>query len=215
MTTGLPSHRISPPSAGWIPATVLMRVDFPAPLSPTRAMISPADTWKSTPFRAVTAPKRLKTPFSSSRACPLTTVLSPPKGWEGARTPPPDCHRSLDASRCAEGRVLPDADVAALEEAVLDHRVLDVVPRDRHRRQQDRRGLGTLVVRAAVGRRRLALGQRDGQLAGRVGLGLDGLVDRHALLTREDVLDALSGRVLPGDRDLPELAGVQRRDDRV
>ncbi len=57
--TGLPSQRIWPSSAGLMPAMHLISVDLPAPLSPTRAMISPTSAWKSTPLRAVTAPKRL------------------------------------------------------------------------------------------------------------------------------------------------------------
>ena len=44
----------------------LMRVDLPAPLSPTSAMTSPEATWKSTSKRAWTAPKDLETFRSSS-----------------------------------------------------------------------------------------------------------------------------------------------------
>src|SRR5689334_20612391 len=199
METGWPSQRISPSSMGWMPAIDLIIVDLPAPLSPTSAMTSPASTWKSTPLSAVTAPKRLKTPFSSSRACPLTTVLS--SGLrEGASCAPSQLPVvRLDPCAAAEGCVLPDADVAALEEAVLDDRVLDVGLGHRDRGQQDRRGLRTLVVDRAVGLRGLALRQRNRERRGRVGLLLDGLVDRHALLTREDVLDALRRRVLAGD----------------
>src|SRR3954464_1779591 len=50
-----------------MPAIALMRVDLPAPLSPTRATTSPAPTSKSTSVSARTAPKLLLTPFSSSR----------------------------------------------------------------------------------------------------------------------------------------------------
>ena len=42
-------------------------------------------------------------------------------------------------------------------------------------------------------------------VAAAVGLLLDRLVDRHALLAGEDVLDALGGRVLAGDRDCGSL----------
>ena len=42
-----------------------MRVDLPAPLSPTRATTSPASTLKSTSVSACTAPNRLFTPLSS------------------------------------------------------------------------------------------------------------------------------------------------------
>src|SRR3954469_15039568 len=65
----------------------LTRVDLPAPLSPTRAITSPFDTWKSTPFSACTAPKLLWTSrSSSSAAAPSLTEISPPpvSGLEGA-----------------------------------------------------------------------------------------------------------------------------------
>ena len=48
----------------------------------------------------------------------------------------------------------------------------------------------------------LALGEGDGELGRGVGLLLDRLVDGHALVAREDVLQALHGGVLAGDRDL-------------
>ena len=41
--TGSPSQRISPSSIGWMPAIALIRVDLPAPLSPTSAMTSPCE----------------------------------------------------------------------------------------------------------------------------------------------------------------------------
>ena len=41
MLTGSPSKRTSPESIGWMPATHLISVDLPAPLSPTSAMTSP------------------------------------------------------------------------------------------------------------------------------------------------------------------------------
>ena len=59
MATGLPSIRISP-SVGWCtPESVLIRVDLPAPLSPSRHITSPACTFMVTPFSAITEPKRL------------------------------------------------------------------------------------------------------------------------------------------------------------
>src|SRR5947207_4092401 len=100
-----------------MPAIVLIMVDLPAPLSPTRAMTSPLLTWKSTPASAVTAPKRLKTPFSSSRGCPLIALLLRRGG--GAAAPPPSVASLPDTCRLAQGRVLPDADVTGLQEAVL------------------------------------------------------------------------------------------------
>src|SRR5436190_19206783 len=133
MPTGWPSQRIWPSSRGWMPAIVLIIVDLPAPLSPTSAMTSPESTWKSTPASAVTAPKRLKTPFSSSRGCPLIdSPLATRRGRRGA----PSRHRWLaaDSGLLAQRGVLPDTDVARLQEAVLDHRVVDVRLRHRDRR---------------------------------------------------------------------------------
>src|SRR5207248_10931484 len=55
-----------PTSSEWIPALHLISVDFPAPLSPTSAITSPARTSKSTPLRASTEPKLLNISRSSS-----------------------------------------------------------------------------------------------------------------------------------------------------
>src|SRR5689334_668928 len=52
-----------------------MRVDLPAPLSPTRATTSPAWTSKSTPESASTAPNRLLTPLASSRGVDCAGVV--------------------------------------------------------------------------------------------------------------------------------------------
>ena len=60
--TSLPSNLISPSSAVWMPAMVFTSVDFPAPLSPTRATTSPGRTSKSTSLSAWTGPKLLLTP---------------------------------------------------------------------------------------------------------------------------------------------------------
>ena len=45
---------------------ILTSVDFPAPLSPTRATTSPGATSNDTSVRACTAPKRLLTPVRES-----------------------------------------------------------------------------------------------------------------------------------------------------
>src|SRR5689334_18018755 len=175
----------------------LMSVDLPAPLSPTRAMTSPAATRKSTWYSAWTAPNRFETP-RSSRTGWLSVIGSDP----GLR---------------AEVRVLAGADVLPLQEAVLE-RDVDVVLRDRLRLQEHGRDLARAVVGLAVdetGLRLRALRQGDRELGRRVGLLLDGLVDRHALLAREDVLDALRRRILAGDRDVLQLALLESGDDRV
>ena len=92
MLTGVPSKRISPLSIGWIPAMHLMSVDLPAPLSPTRAMTSPGETWKSTSNSAWTAPKLFETPCSSRTGVSVTSKsplgLSGP-GASGRGAPEP------------------------------------------------------------------------------------------------------------------------------
>src|SRR5919107_3270909 len=59
--TGLPSKRYSPESNSWLPAIPLIRVDLPAPLSPTSAVTWPRYASKSTSCRTCTAPKLLFT----------------------------------------------------------------------------------------------------------------------------------------------------------
>src|ERR1700683_5059366 len=46
-----------------MPPRIFIRVDFPAPFSPTRARISAGITWRSTESRAVTPGNRLVIPF--------------------------------------------------------------------------------------------------------------------------------------------------------
>src|SRR5215510_1140306 len=58
---GIPSIATVPASGRWTPSRMRMRVDFPAPFSPTSAWISPAVTLKLTSSSAVVAPKRLVT----------------------------------------------------------------------------------------------------------------------------------------------------------
>src|SRR4051812_21850290 len=48
-----------PRSGWWAPVMILIRVDFPAPFSPTNACTSPGKSSKETPFNARTAPKDL------------------------------------------------------------------------------------------------------------------------------------------------------------
>jgi len=62
MWTGLPLQSISPWSGWWMPATVLVRTDLPAPLSPQRAVTCPAGRSRLTSNSACTAPKCLLMP---------------------------------------------------------------------------------------------------------------------------------------------------------
>src|SRR4051794_18613032 len=66
MWVWLPSKKTSPASNGKMPATHLIIVDLPAPLSPTSAVTSPARATRSTPRSACTAPKFLRPPRTSS-----------------------------------------------------------------------------------------------------------------------------------------------------
>src|SRR5215213_1446055 len=205
IVTSRPSNEIVPESAGWMPAIVLTSVDLPAPLSPTRATTSPGRTSKSTSWSACTGPKLLLTPFSESTGVlPLSFIWLLPRMRTGAprsgrpHSLPPGL---LDAGRLAAGRVLAGADLVHRPELILDDRVLDLVLRDRHGRQEDRRHLLRAVVDLGVRRRRvLALGERHGELRRRLGLGLDRLVDGHVLLVHEDPLDRGELGVLPGRR---------------
>src|ERR1044072_1216395 len=87
MFTGGPSKGISPLSIGWTAAMHFVSVDLPAPLSPTRAMTSPGDTWKSTSNSAWTAPKLFETPCSSSTGVSLTFSLSSSPWPKAPRAP--------------------------------------------------------------------------------------------------------------------------------
>src|SRR4051812_1229572 len=199
-----PCHRTSPSVAAWIPAMTFTNVDLPAPLSPTSPMTSPAWTSKSTPLRACTAPKRFVMPRNSSSGAESVMVMA-------------GLLLLLDAC-CVAGRlVLAGADLRRLPEAVLDDRVVDLVLRHGDGGQQDRRDLATAVVARAgddAGRRLLALQQGVGELGGHLGLGLDGLVDRHVLVTGDDALHAGQLRVLTrgGDGLRVDAVGLHRRD---
>src|ERR1700744_6175654 len=64
--TGLPSTRYWPAEGACTPASVLISVDLPAPLSPSRQCTSPRRRRSVTPESAITLPKYLLT-FSSDR----------------------------------------------------------------------------------------------------------------------------------------------------
>src|SRR5437868_3437947 len=65
MSTFLPSMRISPWSGRCTPDRILISVDLPAPLSPTRPTDSPSAITRSTPFRAWTPEYHLCRPRHS------------------------------------------------------------------------------------------------------------------------------------------------------
>src|SRR3954463_759581 len=155
-----------------MPDMTLTSVDLPAPLSPTRPTTSPAPTWKSTPSRAWTAPKRLLTPRSSSSGAVAVAVSLMP----GSSS------RSGDAGRLAGALVLAGAELGGLPVPVLDDGALDLVLGDRDRLEDHRGHVLLPVVLLGVdqpGRRILAPQQRDGELRRGIGLRLDRLVDGH------------------------------------
>src|SRR5512132_2241431 len=108
MWTGFPSKRISPLSAVLIPATHLIRVDLPAPLSPTSAITSPWRTSKSTSVSACTEPNDFEIPRSWRIGGSLKVAnFLPQTRW---RRPHWRLHLSLDpACLLAELRELADA----------------------------------------------------------------------------------------------------------
>src|SRR4051794_10561429 len=152
-----------------MPEIALIRVDLPAPLSPTRATTSPAPTSKSTSVSARTAPKLLLTPFSSSRgvfgpaagcvAVTSVTSLLPLRrgplrslshfrdgrrdyfGVAAERPCADHLHWLLQAGLLAPCRVRLGADLCRRVQTVLDHGALYLVGRDRDRHQDHRRHL--------------------------------------------------------------------------
>src|SRR2546421_4928294 len=212
-----------------MPPTHLTRVDLPAPLSPTRAVTSPAWAVRSTSRRTWTGPKLLLIPRSSRRGAVTGVAPSSFAHRVAARscdavsrrrtvaTPGQEARRSADAGRCALGGVRPRAQISLGHKAVV-HNLLDGVLVDRFGRLEgslDWLAAGGVGHRLA-GRRVGALGQGHRQLRGRIRFLLHGLVHGHALVTVEDVLQALDGGVLPGHRYLPvEVVLLQDRDDRV
>src|ERR1700726_4174333 len=60
-----PSSMNRPENSACTPAMIFISVLFPAPFSPTRPWISPAESAKSTPRRASTPPKAFVISFSS------------------------------------------------------------------------------------------------------------------------------------------------------
>src|SRR5229473_5333105 len=115
MWTSLPSKRIFPSSYGWIPATHLISVDLPAPLSPTSAITSPCRTSKSTSVSACTEPNDFETPRSSRRGWSLTGCVSYHRRTDGGG--PSGRLRRIRQLLLAVLRVGAVADVALLQEA--------------------------------------------------------------------------------------------------
>src|SRR5438105_9644121 len=189
-----------------MPATHLISVDLPAPLSPTSAMTSPSRTSKSTSCSACTEPKLFATSRSSSvgAGVAFTAVF-----YHGGGAPVGAPHR-VDRL-LAVLRVLAVTDLALLEEAFGEEQLV-VRLRDPDRGQQDRLRAADLAVHAGY---RLALDDRDRGCCGGVRLLADRLVHGAALPAGEDELHSGRRRVLPRERDRPQAVGLQRCDHRA
>src|SRR5919202_6393294 len=165
-----------------MPATHLISVDLPAPLSPTSAITSPRRTSKSASRRACTEPKLLEMPRSSRvGASGAFTGGVLYHGGGAPKAPPP--RQALLAVLL----VLAVADLASLQEALLEEELV-VGLRDPDRSQQDR--LGALELRD-LAPYLLVLDQGDRNVCGGFRFEANGLVDRAGLPARDDVQDAL------------------------
>ena len=176
---------------------------------------------KSTSCSTCTAPKLLLTPRSSSSGCAIVALPSAesvvrgteddagPGGPARASRPlrgrpdrdqemPASVHRSANSPVHTSAAFWPPSSMTSLTlSLVIDcgSSRIEGTSRSPSESSTCAGGLGLLAV-----------GQRDGGVGQRAGLPLGGLVDRHALVAGEDVLQALDGGVLAGDRDLAGLA---------
>src|SRR5450631_2035653 len=171
--TGRPPQRIWPSSGCQIPETVLIRVDLPAPLSPTRAVTWPAGTVRLMSLSARTGPKFLPMSRSSSSGGSWVGRSAVVAAGDGAR--PASAGRAPsaalgvvtkhvrsgaeilrswgDAVGRAVARVAARAQLFGRDEVVRDDRAVHVGRSDPLRGQQDGRDhlLGLRVGGRAVG----------------------------------------------------------------
>src|SRR5919106_2432121 len=121
-STGLPSIRISPSSGAWTPESVLIKVDLPAPLSPSRHITSPAPTFIDTSFSAITEPKyllMLSTSISgapSPRAC--VAIVPSPSACLGHLAPDVVVEDDGDQQHAAQKDLEPVGVDAGVEDAL-------------------------------------------------------------------------------------------------
>src|SRR5262249_38295832 len=189
-----------------MPATHLISVDFPAPLSPTSAITSPSRTEKSTSESACTDPKLSERRRSSRVGVVSLTGAGVLSGWGRPRRRP---HRASNRL-LAELLVGADAHLALLHEPVLEEELV-VLLRDPLRDEQDRRRSTDLRVRLHL----LALEDRDRSVRRGRRLELHRLVDGARLPAGDDVLHPRRGRILAGQRDRLQPFVLQRGDDRT
>src|SRR6266516_6752760 len=166
-----------------MPAIVLISVDLPAPLSPTSAITSPRRTSRSTSLRASTDPKVFVMPRSSR-----TGVSSGNEVRFLTQLGRPEAPQPRVTYRLAVLLVLPDADVALLEESGrVDLRPVRLV--ERNRRDDVRRLLLRAVRHRPGGRQLLSLDQLHGRLCGCLRAHARVLPDSHRLPATDDVLE--------------------------
>jgi hypothetical protein len=75
--TSSPSSAMAPLVGWWTPEKILIRVDFPAPLSPSRHVTCPALTSMEMSSRATTCPKYFETPLASMRGASFAIIVPP------------------------------------------------------------------------------------------------------------------------------------------
>src|SRR5690242_11579351 len=135
------------PSSGfWKPEMILISVDLPAPLSPSRPSTSPLRRCRSMLRSAVTGPKRLATP-STRRTSPLLVPSSDTAPPAYAADVDVDHHRQQDRQAEDEVQVV---GVDALEHQA----VAQDAEEDRADQRADRGPLAAGEQRAADHRRR-------------------------------------------------------------
>ena len=81
-TTSKPATLAEPAVGRARVQSILMVVDFPAPLGPRKAKISPWATSKLTPFTAVRSPKDLVRPRTSTADAPDASADGRPPGGD-------------------------------------------------------------------------------------------------------------------------------------
>ena len=119
----------------WMPATHLIRVDLPAPLSPTSAITSPRSHLEVDVGERLHRAERLRDPAELEEGCVAHGGAFPTtKDGGGARDG--RLHLHVTGRLLAVLLVLADADVAPLQEAVLEEpRVVRLGDRD-HRQER-------------------------------------------------------------------------------
>src|SRR4051812_27491288 len=190
-----------------MPASDLISVDLPAPLSPTRAMTSPSLTSKSTSSSAFTEPKLFETPRSWRVGLSVMEV----RGHYGTGASDACARPECDSQGLAVLLVLALADLRLLDEPVRVEQG-HVRLRDPRRGQEHRRRTADLLAMRGDGS---PLDDRDGGGSSGICLLLDRLVDGARLPAGDDVLHASRRRVLTTQSDRLEAVALQGSDDRT